>query len=132
MDALDELTYSVTLEDGSELPSWLSFDASTRSFSGTPSNGDVGTVNIKVVATDSFGETVSDTFTLEVESTNDIPTLESAIANQIATEDSAFNFTIPDNTFNDVDAEDELTYSVTLEDDSALPSWLSFNPETRT
>ncbi|NJN12549.1 MAG: hypothetical protein HC815_33155 [Richelia sp. RM1_1_1] len=132
VDAGDELTYSVTLEDGSELPSWLSFDASTRSFSGTPSNGDVGTVSIKVVATDSFGETVSDSFTLEVENTNDVPTLESAIANQKATEDSAFNFTIPDNTFNDVDALDELTYSVTLEDDSELPDWLTFNPETRT
>ncbi|MBE9216279.1 carboxypeptidase regulatory-like domain-containing protein, partial [Plectonema cf. radiosum LEGE 06105] len=131
VDALDELTYSVTLEDGSELPSWLSFDASTRSFSGTPSNGDVGTVSIKVVATDSFGETVSDTFTLTVENTNDVPTLESAIANQIATEDSAFNFTIPDNTFNDVDAEDELTYSVTLEDGSELPSWLTFDASTR-
>ncbi|MBE9214014.1 putative Ig domain-containing protein, partial [Plectonema cf. radiosum LEGE 06105] len=131
VDAEDELTYSVTLEDGSELPSWLTFDASTRSFSGTPINRDVGTLNIKVVATDSFGETVSDTFTLTVENTNDVPTLESAIANQIATEDSAFNFTIPDNTFNDVDAEDELTYSVTLDSGSELPSWLSFDASTR-
>ena len=131
IDAADELTYSVTLEDGNALPSWLTFDASTRRFSGTPSNSNVGTVSIKVVATDSFGETVSDTFTLEVENTNDVPTLESAIANQTATEDSAFNFTIPENTFNDIDAADELTYSVTLEDGNALPSWLTFDASTR-
>ena len=46
------LTYAATLADGSTLPSWLSFDASSRTFSGTPSNGDVGAIDIKVTATD--------------------------------------------------------------------------------
>ncbi|WP_418903715.1 putative Ig domain-containing protein, partial [Pokkaliibacter plantistimulans] len=36
MDAGDSLTLSATLADGSALPSWLSFDASTGTFSGTP------------------------------------------------------------------------------------------------
>jgi hypothetical protein len=30
------LTYSAKLSDGSDLPAWLTFDATTRTFSGTP------------------------------------------------------------------------------------------------
>ncbi len=35
-DAGDVITYSVTRADGSALPAWLSFDAATRTFTGTP------------------------------------------------------------------------------------------------
>ena len=48
----DAITYSVTLDDGSALPSWLSFDAATQTFSGTPLNADVGDINVTVTATD--------------------------------------------------------------------------------
>ena len=34
----------------STLPSWLSFDAATRTFSGTPANADVGALTITVTA----------------------------------------------------------------------------------
>src|SRR3569832_1362345 len=34
IDQTDVLTYSATLADGSDLPAWLTFDASTRTFSG--------------------------------------------------------------------------------------------------
>ncbi|PPC74734.1 hypothetical protein C4K68_24280, partial [Pokkaliibacter plantistimulans] len=51
VDAGDSLTLSATLADGSALPSWLSFDASTGTFSGTPDNGDVGSLSIRVIAT---------------------------------------------------------------------------------
>ncbi|MBD2495818.1 PEP-CTERM sorting domain-containing protein [Nostoc sp. FACHB-280] len=64
--------------------------------------------------------------------TNDAPTLGNAIADQAATEDAEFSFTIPANTFNYVDADDSLTYSVTLENGAVLPNWLSFNATTRT
>jgi alkaline phosphatase/2',3'-cyclic-nucleotide 2'-phosphodiesterase (5'-nucleotidase family)/3',5'-cyclic AMP phosphodiesterase CpdA/methionine-rich copper-binding protein CopC len=43
-------------------------------FSGTPTNGDVGSLDIKVTATDENGATVSDVFTLTVTNTNDAPT----------------------------------------------------------
>ena len=32
----DALTYTATKSDGSPLPTWLGFNASTRTFSGTP------------------------------------------------------------------------------------------------
>jgi hypothetical protein len=67
-----------------------------------------------------------------VTNTNDAPTVANTITNQTATEDTLFNYQIPVNTFSDVDAGDSLTYSATLADGTALPSWLSFNATTRT
>ncbi|MEO8297523.1 MAG: autotransporter-associated beta strand repeat-containing protein, partial [Burkholderiales bacterium] len=51
-DAGDSLTLSATLSSGDALPSWLSFNASTGVFSGTPANGDVGAITVRVTATD--------------------------------------------------------------------------------
>ncbi len=45
---------------------------------------------------------------------------------------SQFEYTFPQNTFTDSDPRDTLTYSATLIDGSPLPSWLNFNPNTRT
>ncbi len=65
-DAGDTLTYSASLADGSALPEWLSFDAATRSFSGTPVNADVGTLSVRVVATDQSSAQATDTFDIVV------------------------------------------------------------------
>ncbi|MEH2128641.1 DUF4347 domain-containing protein, partial [Nostoc sp.] len=131
-DPEDILTYTATLENGDSLPSWLSFNAATQTFSGTPLNENVGSLNIKVTATDTYLAKVSDVFVLTVKNVNDPPELFQAIANQQATEDAVFNFTIPANTFIDVDAGDILTYTATLENGNPLPSWLSFNATTKT
>jgi Ca2+-binding RTX toxin-like protein len=132
VDVGDSLTYAAALANGSALPSWLAFNAATRTFSGTPLNGNVGSVSVKVVATDIAGASANSTFTLTVANTNDAPTVEQAIANQSATEDLAWSFTVSANTFADVDVGDMLAYSAKLGDGSALPSWLTFNAATRT
>ena len=62
----DTLTYTATLDDGSDLPSWLMFDPANRSFSGTPQAGDGGTITVKVTATDSAAAEVSDEFDIKV------------------------------------------------------------------
>ncbi|WP_200987580.1 S8 family serine peptidase [Anabaenopsis elenkinii] len=62
----DFLTYSATLENGEPLPSWLTFNPVTRTFSGTPGNEDVGTFDITVTARDTAGTSVGDTFALTV------------------------------------------------------------------
>ena len=131
-DAGDVLTYSGQLAGGGTLPSWLSFDGGTRTFSGTPTNGDVGTISIEVTADDGNGGTVTDTFDIVVANTNDAPTVANPIADQGATEDAAFNFQFAANTFHDVDVGDTLTYSAGLSGGGALPSWLSFDGGTRT
>ncbi|MFZ6800379.1 calcium-binding protein [Undibacterium sp. Di24W] len=63
-DAGDTLSYSATLADGSVLPAWLSFNATTRVFSGTPTSA--GTISVKVTAKDAGNLSVSDTFDVVV------------------------------------------------------------------
>jgi VCBS repeat-containing protein len=46
------LAYSATRADGTALPSWLTFNAATRTFTGTPASANLGTVSIKVTASD--------------------------------------------------------------------------------
>jgi RHS repeat-associated protein len=70
VDAGDTLTYSATLENGDPLPDWLSFDAATRTFSGTPTTSDTGSINIQVTASDSQNATAVDVFSLTVAVSN--------------------------------------------------------------
>jgi 6-phosphogluconolactonase (cycloisomerase 2 family) len=65
-------------------------------------------------------------------SPNNVPVLVKEIADQEATEDSVFKFTVPKDTFTDADVGDILSYTATLENDQLLPTWLNFNPTTRT
>ena len=46
------LSYVASRLDDSALPAWLSFNPATRSFSGTPTGADVGSLLVKVTATD--------------------------------------------------------------------------------
>src|SRR4029078_8726295 len=61
-DAVDVLTYSATLATGSALPSWLSFDAWTRTFTGTANDAQVGILDLRVTETDTGDLTDSDGF----------------------------------------------------------------------
>ncbi|WP_448269838.1 putative Ig domain-containing protein [Nostoc sp. DSM 114159] len=131
-DVGNTLTYTATLPDDTPLPTGLKFDAATRTFSGTPENEDVGSINIKVTAQDFAGEQASDVFKITINNVNDPPVLVKEIADQEVTEDTLFNFTVPDDTFSDVDVGDILTYTATLENDELLPTWLNFNPTTFT
>ena len=73
VDIGDTLSYAAALSNGSALPSWLSFNATTRTFSGTPANSDVGTIAVKVTATDGSNASISDIFNIAVGNTNDAP-----------------------------------------------------------
>src|SRR4030095_3220953 len=59
-------TYTATLDGGGSLPGWLTFTGSTRTFSGTPALANLGSINIRVTASDGAGGTVSDVFALTV------------------------------------------------------------------
>ncbi|MBD2302710.1 Calx-beta domain-containing protein [Nostoc sp. FACHB-190] len=73
VDAGDSLSYTANLVNGNSLPTWLNFDAATRTFSGTPTNSDVGILSIKLTATDNAGASVEDVFDLEIINVNDAP-----------------------------------------------------------
>lgn len=119
-----KLTYSASLSGGGSLPSWLTFNASTDSFTGTaPSTGGV---TVQVTATDSYGLATSESFKISAASA---PTVTAQTATQTWTQGTTVAFTLPSNTFTDPQGA-KLTYSATLAGGGALPSWLKFNATT--
>jgi Ca2+-binding RTX toxin-like protein len=70
-DEGDSLSYQAQLADGSPLPAWLLFDASTQTFSGTPSAQDVGTWMVTLAATDAGGLSASASVTIQVDPLSD-------------------------------------------------------------
>ncbi|MGE8483463.1 MAG: M10 family metallopeptidase C-terminal domain-containing protein [Pseudomonas sp.] len=58
--------------------------------------------------------------------TNHAPVLATPLLDQNATENAPFSYVVPATSFTDAD-NDNLSYTSTLADGSALPAWLSFN-----
>ncbi|NJK83609.1 MAG: hypothetical protein HC912_07105 [Saprospiraceae bacterium] len=61
--------------------------------------------------------------------TNQAPVLVNAIPNQVGNINTLFTYTFPANTFTDVEA---LTYTASLANNDPLPTWLTFDANTRT
>ncbi|WP_151790459.1 putative Ig domain-containing protein, partial [Acinetobacter junii] len=135
-DSWDSLSYKITLttKDSSGqyqlIPSWLTFDPVTQTLSGTPPSSVTGDLSFFYWGTDMYGLGTGTSFTLKVNPPNQAPIVLNAIADQSFTDAKAFSYTIPSTAFKDPDG-DALTYTATLEDGSALPSWLTFNATTR-
>ena len=118
-DTGDTLTYAADLSSGANLPTWLTFTATTREFSATATGLVVGTYSVRVTASDGNGGSVSDTFQLTV---NRAPTVSApadqtyTVGTQIAalTLDAATGGTPP------------FTYAL-----SNVPNGLSFNATSR-
>jgi VCBS repeat-containing protein len=129
----DTLIYSATLPDGTALPTWLTFDAATQTFSGTPGNADVGNLSLMVTATDTGGLSASSAFALNVANVNDAPVASIALADQATQQDALFSFIVPAGMFADADIihGDTLIYAATMADGTALPSWLTFDAATQ-
>jgi hypothetical protein len=124
------VSYEASLSNEKELPEWLSFNPSSKTFSGVPQNDDVGSIVIRLKAIDKLGAVGQHDFILEVANVNDAPELVSSVPNQQADEDLNFSFSIPTSTFKDIDVNDVLTISANLADGASLPGWLTFNPVT--
>ena len=75
---------------------------------------------------------VSSGFIEMLKHTNFVPYLKTQIPNQTDTIDRFYSYTFPDSTFIDDDGNSTLVYSAKLSNGNSLPSWLSFNPGTRT
>ncbi len=126
-DKGDHVTYSATLTNGKKLPAWLTFDPQKLNFEGTPTNKDVGSLDIKLIATDKFGATGNTSFNLNIINVNDIPTLENKIPDMSTNIGNLFSYIVPENTFNDIDLGDKLSLSATLANGKKLPTWLTFD-----
>ncbi len=133
-DANDYLTFRATwLHDASAapgLPLWLTFDAESGTFSGTPGNEDVGAYRLSVTATDRAGASATSAVSLEVVNVNDPPVLMIPPSPQTAVEAQPFLFTLDPLTFHDEDLGDVLSLTAGLSDAAPLPAWLRFDPAT--
>ncbi len=134
VDYGDSWTLSATLADkkGCSLPSWLSFDPSSGTFSGTPSANDSGNLMIRVTATDTHGATTSLTFHLQVLMGNVAPQIGTQQSDATIYEDQTFSGSINDSgspAFTDANVGDVLTITATL-NGNPLPSWITFDGST--
>jgi Ca2+-binding RTX toxin-like protein len=119
----DALTLTALLSNGDPLPQWISFIEGR--FTGTPPENYNGNLSVRVTASDGR-QSVSDEFILSVTPQNDAPVVATPIADRSVVEDAAINFTIPSNSFSDLDG-DVLSLSARLSDGSILPAWLVFS-----
>jgi len=86
----DPVSYAARLPGDTPLPAWLSFDAATRTFSGTPSAGDIGEITINVLAFDGALNFSMSSFTLTVVAANRAPEFsEGATATRSFAENTA-------------------------------------------
>ena len=122
----DALVLTAQLADGTPLPDWITFDGAT--LSGTPPRDFNGSLSLAITASDG-SSAVTSSFVFVIDPVNDAPVLLQPIEDQSTAEDTAFAFTLPTGTFDDVDSN-PLTLVATLSDGAALPAWLTFDGAT--
>lgn len=127
----DELTFTLSLEDGSDIPTWMNFDADQLLITAFPANENVGKYKLMITATDNSGASVSDVFELEVLNVNDAPELINPLADIEINSLEQFAFIIPENSFVDIDLNDNLRYEAYLDNNKPLPNWLEFDARNR-
>ncbi|MFN8257808.1 MAG: putative Ig domain-containing protein [Bacteroidales bacterium] len=128
-DLGDSVVYSAKMQNDQKLPKWLIFNPNGNNFTGIPGNQDVGSLNIQLVAKDILGATSVFNFVLEVQNINDPPVLNTPLGDVTTLEDEQFELKINNETFKDIDLNDNLKYNAVLADGSPLPAWLGFDPE---
>ena len=119
----DTVTYSATYSPNK--PTWLSFDAGKRTFSGTPASGHVRQTTVTVKASDGSLSSSSE-FTLTVSAANRAPPAPT-VSDQTARVGTAFSYQFAAVTDPDGDT---VTYSATYSPNK--PTWLSFDAGKRT
>ena len=123
----DSLTYQ--LSNGS--PDWLVLDERSGLLSGQPGNGEVGSWQIGVEVRDQSGATTEQTVKLVVINTNDAPLWSGASLPEIwVRQDRPFEIRLPEQSFSDVDAGDQLRYSLDLQSAPQLASLLTIDAES--
>jgi DNA-binding protein len=116
-DSGTSLTFSI-----SNKPVWATFNATTGTLTGTPTNADVGTASgIVISVSDGTVSASLPAFAITVVNTNDAPVVSST-AVTVATQGTAYSYSFA---ATDVDVGDTLTRSVVIK-----PAWLNFNAGT--
>jgi len=136
------LTYAATQANGQALPSWLSFNGTTDSFSAVVPSASQS-LSLKVTATDSAGLSASESFTVTVPAVTTTPTPSPSPSHgasgitltqtpdQTWTAGKAVAFALPANTFTDSTGHILITTAYQVSG-SSITSWLRYNPGTET
>ena len=127
----DPTTLTARLADGGLLPDWLIFSSAPGSevgsfFSTGPGTGVIGSIDVKVTATDTTAATDIDTFTISAFDASLF--VSSANVNHTVGVHTPFSLDVS-GTFTDT-TPDPITLSATQADGTVLPAWLKFNPTT--
>ncbi|MGN6666025.1 MAG: putative Ig domain-containing protein [Trinickia sp.] len=128
-NAGDTLVYTATLSNGDPLPAWLSFDPAKQTFSGLPTDQTTGALSVTITATEGLGIATSTTLNLQVDPTYQAPTVTQTLDKQAVSAGTPWTFSLPAGLFAPAVAGDSLHYAATLADGSALPVWLTFDPQ---
>lgn len=127
------LVYTASLASGQGLPGWLSFNATTDTFSGiAPATAQ--SLSIKVTATDKSGLAASETFTAAVQAPpppKPSVVLSIQTGNQTWVDGTAANLVLPSGTFTDALGL-KMTFAAYEVSGPNVTSWLRFNPATDT
>lgn len=113
------------------LPKWLTFYAELNLLTGSPGNSDVGTYNFTIKASDTKS-TVAQKVALMVLNVNDAPEINYYIGDQQFVTNKENKFVIPTDCFTDPDTGDKLTFAISMSNNMAVPTWLSFDAATKT
>jgi uncharacterized delta-60 repeat protein len=114
----DSISYNI------QAPSFLSFNANTRTVSGMPQEQDRGIHEVILLASDSFGGQVNTTITVNI---NGIPSRQINLNSlQTTTVGEPYSFALPDGLFTDPD-NDAISYQLMDEVQHIKPAWLRFD-----
>jgi hypothetical protein len=92
---------------------------------------DLNELLLEPAPTNGDTDAVDGLLTVDVTDVNEPPRLVNPMSDQVAFTRTEFRYAIPATTFIDPDAGDLLTFTATLDDKSPLPSWLTFDPDSR-
>ncbi len=127
-----KLVYTASQSNGQALPTWLGFNATTETFSGTAPTT-VQSLSIKVVAADSSGLATSESFAVNVQAPP--PVIQPGIKvsmqtpNQTWVDGQKVDLVLPANTFTDA-LGSKMTFVGYQQSGPSVTSWLRFNPTT--
>ena len=125
----DAVSVSVLGSGGDALPSWLSFNATTRTLTGTPPANFNGIIDLSVAANDGTTTTVKP-WQITVTPLNDAPVI-GTLPVATSAEDTPVSIVLDPALFTDVDG-DAVTVTVRKSNGTALPTWLTYNAVTHT
>jgi len=127
----ETLTYAATQANGQALPTWLTFNPTTETFSGT-APATAQSVAVKVTATDTSGLSASESFTASIQpphAPSPAISVSDPTPNQTWDDGQAVAFVLPSNTFTDALGE-KMTFAAYEVYGPNVTSWLHFNPAT--